>query len=92
MAISFVGQPGIYDRDRDIVRFLLVNGDKTVPCWVSHEALEGLTQSRGLDGPACLQAFEANRPKIEAMAAQKYMAGGINREGRVGITTADLNQ
>jgi hypothetical protein len=72
------------------VSFGMLNDEgATVPCSVSYEAL---TDKAGLSGQeGMLDAFLENRSEIEHIASTKYDAGTIEIDGRVVVTSPDLN-
>jgi uncharacterized protein DUF1488 len=71
------------------VAFDMTDGSRTVNCMVTYPALQdkfpGLTVARRVE------AFAANRDDIEAIASTKFDAGSLERDGRIRVTTRDLN-
>ena len=54
------------------IRFLMTEDGKTsIPCWVSHEALQDLASHQHFDGPIS-HLFETYRPLIESVASDTH--------------------
>jgi hypothetical protein len=73
--------------DRDAVVFGGKDGEKTVPCAISTEALADHFGGRETDP---LKQFSKNRDRIEHEARKKYVAGGLEPDGSVFIRIADI--
>jgi hypothetical protein len=71
------------------VVFLMTDGSRTVNCWVTYPALQD--QTPGLTIAGCIEAFRATRADIEALASAKFDAGRVEPDGRICISTRDLN-
>jgi transcriptional regulator with XRE-family HTH domain len=76
-----------YDPARMVVVFRGKDGDKTVVCAISREALD---DHFGGDNKDTLKAFKAHRERIEHEARRKYLAGRVEPDGSVLIKTMDL--
>lgn len=69
------------------IRFEARDGDKAVKCIIQYEAL---ADHFGANRKNRFEVFEANRDQIEREARRKYLAGRIELDGSVLITTRDL--
>ena len=68
-----------YDSDRGIVKFTMLDGDRTVLCAVTTAAMDDLEASRN-SGPERVEQFMRLREKIEARASSKFEEHGeINK-------------
>lgn len=76
-----------HDFTRMVVLFSGKDGENTVPCAISHEALTDHFDD-GDREPA--KVFQANRGRIERDARRKYLAGWLEPDGSVLIETEDL--
>lgn len=76
-----------YDFERDAVVFRGRDGEKTVRCAISEEALE---DHFGGDAENQLKAFASNREGIEHEARRKYLSDRLEPDGTVLIRTGDL--
>jgi hypothetical protein len=56
---------------------------------VTYPALQD--KFRGLAIAGCVEAFAANRDGIEAIARAKFDADSLESDGRIRVTTRDLN-
>ena len=71
------------------VAFDMTDGSRTVNCMVTYPALQD--KFPGLAIARCVEAFVANRDDIEAIASAKFDAGSLEHDGRIRVTTRDLN-
>jgi hypothetical protein len=71
------------------VVFDMTDGSRTVNCIVMYPALQD--KCPGLAIAGCVEAFVANRERIEAIASAKFDAGSLEHDGRIRVTTRDLN-
>ena len=71
------------------VVFLMTDGSRTVNCWVTYPALQD--QTPGLNIAGCIEAFQVTRADIEAIASAKFDAGSVEPDGRICVSTRDLN-
>lgn len=85
--LEFASGRPTYDGKRMIVSFPAEEGNKTIRCGISREALEDHFQT---DGKNPLAAFLANRKAIEQLARRKYLWGELEADGSVLIRTTDL--
>jgi hypothetical protein len=68
-----------YDSDRGIVKFTMLDGDRTVLCAITTAAMDDLEASRN-SGLERVEQFMRLRAKIEARAASKFEEQGeINK-------------
>jgi Protein of unknown function (DUF1488) len=68
---------------------MMTDKGATVPCFVYHEALTDKARTAGQGG--MLEAFHEYRSEIEDIASAKYDAGNIEIDGRVVVTSPELN-
>ncbi len=85
--LNFPGSGGRWDFDRKIVLFSGSEGEKTVPCGISWDAL-GDHFDGGDKDP--VKVFCKHRERIEHEARRKYLAGQLESDGSVLIKTEDL--
>jgi hypothetical protein len=71
------------------VAFDMTDGGRTVNCMVTYPALQD--KFPGLAIAGCVEAFVANRDRIEAIASAKFDAASLEHDGRIRVTTRDLN-
>jgi hypothetical protein len=71
------------------VAFDMTDGSRTVNCIVMYPALQDKFQ--GLTFAGCIEAFQAVRVDIETIASAKFDAGNVEQDGRIRVTTRDLN-
>ena len=89
MSLTFPRQNRQLDAEAANVMFPGQNGEKTVSCRITSEAL----RERLGAGPAAtelLATFDRNRARIESMAARKYDLGDSSATVSVTLTPADL--
>ena len=68
-----------YDSDHGIVKFTMLDGDRTVLCAVTTAAMDDLKASRN-SGSERVEQFMRLREKIEARASSKFEEHGeINK-------------
>jgi hypothetical protein len=73
------GQVDGYDSDRGIVKFTMLDRDRTVLCAVTTAAMDDLEKSRN-SGSERVEQFMRLREKIEARASSKFEEQGeINK-------------
>ena len=85
--LSFLKSDPRYDPLRMVVLFAGIDGDKTISCAISREALEDHFDGDNRDP---VKVFRANRACIEHEARRKYLAGRLDSDGSVLIKTEDL--
>jgi hypothetical protein len=68
---------------------MMTDKGTTVQCFVSHAALTDKARASGQGG--VLEAFHKYRSEIEDTASAKYDAGDIEIDGRVTVSSHDLN-
>jgi hypothetical protein len=71
------------------VAFDMTDGSRTVNCMVTYPALQD--KFPGITIAGCVEAFAASRYEIEAIASAKFDAGSLEHDGRMRVTTRDLN-
>jgi hypothetical protein len=76
-----------YDPTRMVVLFKGQDGDKSIPCAISREALDDHFDGDNKDS---LKVFKANHERIEHESRRKYLAGLLESDGSVLIKTMDL--
>ena len=86
--LTFPTSDSRYDSIRMVVLFAGKDGDKTVPCAISQEALEDHFSD---DKREPAKVFQANRERIEHEARRKYLAGRLETDGSVLVKTEDLS-
>ena len=70
-----------------VVLFKGQDGDKTIPCAISREALDYHFDG---DNKDTLKVFKASRERIEHEARRRYLADLVESDGSVLIKTMDL--
>jgi hypothetical protein len=68
---------------------IMTDGGTTVQCFVSHAALTDKARASGQRG--FLEAFHKYRSEVEDIASAKYDAGNIEIDGRVTVSSHDLD-
>jgi hypothetical protein len=63
---------------------------RAIGCWISRDALEQLERGRLADAERCLGALARHRSRLEAIAARRYAAGGLDGDNCLRITAADV--
>jgi len=86
-ALDFPGSDGRYDAVKMVVLFSGMDGDKTVSCAISWEALGDHFDGDNKDP---VKVFRKHRERIEHEARRKYLAGQLESDGSVLIKTEDL--
>lgn len=76
-----------YDSLRMIVVFTGQDGDKTIQCAISTEALDDYFEGVGKNP---LKIFQANHENIEHKARRKYLSGDIEADGSILVKTSDI--
>ncbi len=85
--LTFAKSDARYDSLRMVVLFAGKDGDKTISCAISLEALEDHFDGGNRDP---VKLTRANRARIEHEARRKYLAGRLESDGSVLIKTEDL--
>ena len=85
--LTFPNSDARYDTLRMLVLFAGKDGDKTISCAISLQALEDHFDGDSRDP---VKVFRANRACIEHEARRKYLAGRFVADGSVLIKTEDL--
>ena len=85
--LTFAKSDARVDALRMVVLFAGKDGDKTVSCAISLEALEDHFDG---DNRHPVKVFRANRARIEHEARRKYLAGRLAADGSVLIKTEDM--
>jgi hypothetical protein len=89
MALSFPRQSRQLDADAGGVTFPGQNGEKTISCRITREALRERFGA-GSAGPELLATFDRNRPRIESVAARKFDLADPAQTVSLTLTPADL--
>lgn len=82
-ALTFPRHPCSWDFERRAVRFWGRAGKRGVPCRVSVEALQEHFQLIGAGSALACEAFASARPRIEALAVQKWNARALEPDGSI---------
>jgi hypothetical protein len=77
MPLTFETTPGAWDGFQKVVCFAAADGETSIPCAVSQEALEDLAHKVDMGPAACVAAFERHRPAIERKAEALYDSGRV---------------
>ncbi|HEX2116209.1 MAG TPA: DUF1488 domain-containing protein [Alphaproteobacteria bacterium] len=77
MPLTFLARPGKWDRFQKAVGFAAADGEKSVTCAVSQEALEDLAHKVDMNPADCVATFEQHRAAIEQKAAALYASGRV---------------
>jgi hypothetical protein len=79
-----------FDEQLEGISFgMMTDKGTTVQCFVSYAALTDKARATGQGG--MLEAFHEYRSEIEDIASAKYDAGNIEIDGRVTVSSHDLN-
>jgi hypothetical protein len=68
---------------------MMTDKGTTVQCFVSHATLTDKARASGQG--AMLEAFHKYRSEVEDIASAKYDAGNIEIDGRVTVSSHDIN-
>ena len=82
------GTGKIYSDETGKVHFPMRNGEKTVHCSVTIEALQDLDPEHRTAGPN--ELFEMHRAEVEAAAIRKFNNGQVTKDGKVLVTSNNL--
>jgi hypothetical protein len=74
---------------RTALHFIGCDGPDEVDCFVTRAVLE-LLEGGVLDVAGCLNAFRKHRSAIHDMAARQYAKYGLNPQGNITVTLADV--
>jgi hypothetical protein len=77
MPLTFPDRPGKWDKFQKAVGFAAADGERSVACIVSQEALEDLAHKVDLNPADCVATFEQHRAAIERKASALYDAGRV---------------
>lgn len=81
--LKFPRRDCAWDFERKAVRFWGRAGDRGILCRVTLAALQDHFQLVGDGGPLASEAFSSGRPRIEALAAQKWNAQALEPDGSI---------
>ena len=87
MPLTFAATPGAWDSFQKIVCFAAADGETSVRCAVSQEALEDLAHMVDMRPADCVATFERHRPAIERKAQALYESGRV-RDGALVLIKA----
>jgi hypothetical protein len=90
--LEFSAPAGRHVFDRDVVEFAGRDGEETVRCAVSREAIEDHFKGDGVGPEGRVRIFRENRAAFEKMARAKYLRWPIEEPGSVLIGTADIEK
>jgi transcriptional regulator with XRE-family HTH domain len=85
--LVFADKDARYDSVRDVAVFEGKDGNKTIRCAISREALDDHFYGNTNDP---LKVLRANRDRIEHEARRKYLDGRMEADGSILIRTGDL--
>ena len=85
--LTFLDHDEHYEFSHRAVIFFGKEGDNVIHCGISKEAINDFFSG---DGKEPLKVFQANREQIEHEARRKYLAGKLEADGSVMITSKDL--
>jgi hypothetical protein len=86
--LSFPDKEAQYNFDRGVVVFRAEDGEKSVRCAISREALDdhfGGDKTKNKE-----ESFQEHRETIEHEVRRKYLAGDTEADGSILIRTGDL--
>lgn len=89
-ALIFPRRDYAWDFEQKAVRFWGRAGDKGILCRVTAAALRDHFQLTGADGPLASEAFASGRPRIEALAVQKWNARALEPDGSLLLRSEDF--
>jgi hypothetical protein len=90
MDLTFNNPPARYDSQRDVVAFEATALGSPVECAVSREALEDHFRVGGPGKDARLEAFLANRTRIEQLVRAKYLTWPVEESDIVLLRTLEV--
>jgi Protein of unknown function (DUF1488) len=90
MALTFEPARVRYDSDRDVVRFMALDGLAMVRCAVSREALMDKARSTHATDEDLVDIYIIHADEIQQIAERKYVANKTEPDGLILVTTADL--
>jgi hypothetical protein len=73
MALTYLGDVGVYLPDKEVIQFTAMDGGRPVLCFVSRAALIKNGANPLADVVALLVYFEANRPQFESYVSRIFM-------------------
>lgn len=85
--LTFPDKVARYDSVRDVAVFEGRDGDRTIRCAISREALEDHFEGNHEDP---VKVVGAHRSRIEHEARRKYLGGYLDPDGSILIRTDDL--
>jgi hypothetical protein len=85
--LTFTDKLARYDSMRDVAVVEGRDGDRTIRCAISREALE---DHFGGDGKDPIKVFRTHNARIEHEARRKYLDGHLELDGSILIRTQDL--
>jgi transcriptional regulator with XRE-family HTH domain len=85
--LVFPGTPARYDAVRGVAIFDGRDGDRTMRCGISREALE---DHFGGEDKNPVKVVRMHRERIEHEARRKYLSGRVEADGSVLVRTEDL--
>jgi hypothetical protein len=91
MALTFIGETGLYLPGRDAIKITALDGDRLVDCFATRSALDAIGCKPAMEPTMMLRQFEKNRMDIEVAAMVKY-AGARAPMLIVEVEAADLRK
>jgi hypothetical protein len=90
MPLEIEPVPAVYDDERDVVKFMGMDGARMVHCLVTREALLTLARRRAETAKEMLQAYRAYAPLIHRIAVRKYERRQLDLDGSVFVLQRDV--
>lgn len=85
--LTFADPQPLYDTINEVVRFWGHDGTRRILCAITRDALDDHYKPERRDK---LKTFEASRTAIEQEARRKFLAGAVEPDATILITTTDL--
>ena len=89
MGLQFIGEVGVYMRDRDAVKILAADGDRIIECYVQRSALDAVGCPGPEEGAEFIRYFQEHRATFEIAAMVKYRRA-LKRPVELQIDARDL--
>jgi len=72
MALTFIGETGVYFPIRDAIKITALDGDRVIDCYVTRSALDAIGCTLAENAATTVQRFDQHRVDIEVAAMIKY--------------------
>jgi hypothetical protein len=89
MPLTRLNDEAFADQLEGVCFGMMTDKGTTVQCFVSHATLTDKARASGQG--AMLEAFHKYRSEVEVIASAKYDAGNIEIDGRITVSSHDLN-